>query len=148
MAVLLLKTNGEIMKILHVLTSHIFSGAENVVCQIIGMLKDEPNVEMAYCSPDGTIRPALEERDINFLPIEVANTSEIKRISDEKSSISIAENLIKLKGIDDVVILLNKGSVNIIASGDTLDDSKIAQIQNIVQNELGVEVKNIHINHV
>lgn len=80
MAVLLLKTNGEIMKILHVLTSHIFSGAENVVCQIIGMLKDEPNVEMAYCSPDGTIRPALEERDINFLPIEVANTSEIKRV--------------------------------------------------------------------
>ena len=75
-------------------------------------------------------------------------SSEIKRINDEKNSISIAENLIKLKGIDDVVILLNKGSVNIIASGDTLDDSKIAQIQNIVQNELGVEVKNIHINHV
>lgn len=75
-------------------------------------------------------------------------SSEIKRINDEKNSISIAENLIKLKGIDEVVILVNKGSVNIIASGDTLDDSKIAQIQNIVQNELGTEVKNIHINHV
>ena len=71
------------MKVLHILTSHIFSGAENVVCQIVSMVKDNPEIEMAYCSPDGTVRAALEERDINFLPIEKANTSEIKRIISE-----------------------------------------------------------------
>ena len=68
------------MKVLHILSSQIFSGAENVVCQIINMFKDDSDVEMAYCSPDGTVRKALEERDINFYPIEKMNTSELKRV--------------------------------------------------------------------
>ncbi|SFI33486.1 Glycosyltransferase involved in cell wall bisynthesis [Pseudobutyrivibrio sp. OR37] len=68
------------MKVLHILSSHIYSGAENVVCQIISMFKDEPDIEMGYCSPDGTVRKALEERDINFMPVKEMNTSELKRV--------------------------------------------------------------------
>lgn len=67
------------MKVLHILSSNIFSGAENVACQIIGMFKDDGDVEMAYCSPDGTVRKALEERDIRFIPLKEMNTSEIKQ---------------------------------------------------------------------
>ena len=70
------------MKILHILSSNIFSGAENVVCQIIEMFKNVDGVEMAYCSPDGTIRKALEERDITFIPLQKLNTSEICRAID------------------------------------------------------------------
>ncbi|MBQ9279825.1 MAG: SpoIIIAH-like family protein [Clostridia bacterium] len=73
-------------------------------------------------------------------------TAEIKRINEEKNAISIAENLIKLKGIDDAVILLNSESANVIVLENDLDDAKVAQIQNIIQNELGVNVDNIHIN--
>ena len=68
------------MKILHVLYSNRFSGAENVVCQIIGMMKKVPGVEMIYCSPDGQIREALDERGIAFEPIADLNKSELRRV--------------------------------------------------------------------
>lgn len=57
------------MKILHLLQSDRFSGAENVVCQIIAMLRDEPDIEPVYCSADGQIREALAARGIRFVPL-------------------------------------------------------------------------------
>lgn len=68
------------MKILHLLQSNRFSGAENVVCQIIGMLKNESDIEMVYCSRDGQIREALKERNIQFEPIQELSAKEVKRI--------------------------------------------------------------------
>ena len=41
------------MKVMHVLNSRIYSGAEKVVCQIIKSFRDD--VEMVYCSPDSDI---------------------------------------------------------------------------------------------
>ena len=58
------------MKVLHVLQSNRFSGAENVVCQIIKMMQDESDVEFVYASRDGQIREALEDRGIAFEPIK------------------------------------------------------------------------------
>ena len=66
------------MKVLHVLASNKYSGAENVVCQIIKMFEGE--IEMAYCSPDGPIRDALSERNISFLPITKLNKRELKKV--------------------------------------------------------------------
>ncbi len=74
--------------------------------------------------------------------------NEIKRINDEKNAVIISENLIKLKGIEEVSVLINKGSVNVVVLDSSLDEAKVAQIQNIIQNELGVEAENIHINLV
>ena len=54
-------------KVLHVLKSNVFSGAENVVCQIIKMLENEFN--MIYCSPSGDIREKLNDYGISYLPI-------------------------------------------------------------------------------
>lgn len=68
------------MKILYLLQSSRFSGAENVVCQIIEMFKNEPDTDMIYCSPDGQISEALEERGIKFEPIAELSISEVKRI--------------------------------------------------------------------
>ena len=70
------------MKILHMLQSDRFSGAENVVCQIISMCKDE-NMEFVYSSQDGQIREALEERGVEFHPIKKVSVSEFKRIIKE-----------------------------------------------------------------
>lgn len=72
------------MKVLHLLTSNRFSGAENVVCQIIGMMKTEPNMEMVYCSSDGQIREVLDERDIQFIPLKNFSLGEIKRVIKEQ----------------------------------------------------------------
>ena len=71
------------MKVLHLLQSNRFSGAENVVCQIIGMFKDIPDIEMAYCSRDGQIKEALDERGIRFFPMTQLCKSEVKRVIDE-----------------------------------------------------------------
>ena len=49
------------MRVLHVLHSNQYSGAENVVCQIIEMFKNDENIEMAYCSRDGQIGKVLKE---------------------------------------------------------------------------------------
>lgn len=73
-------------------------------------------------------------------------TNEIKRINDEKNAISVAENLIKFKGFEEGVILKNGDSLNVIVLEDELTESKVAQIQNIVQNELKVKIEDIHIN--
>lgn len=71
------------MRILHVLQSPHFSGAENVVCQIIGMFKNESGYDMAYCSQDGVIRDALQERNILFYPMTVLCVSEVRRVIKE-----------------------------------------------------------------
>lgn len=82
------------MKILHLLQSDRFSGAENVVCQIINMFKDEPNIEMVYCSPDGQIREALKERNIRFVPLKNFSVGEIKRVlKEEKPDIIHAHDM-------------------------------------------------------
>lgn len=73
------------MKILHLLQSGHFSGAENVVCQIIGMLRDDPAIEMVYCSQDGQIREALEERNITFAPVHAFTVKEVKRVIREQN---------------------------------------------------------------
>lgn len=72
------------MKVLHVLYSNRFSGAENVVCQIIGMFRNDADVEMVYCSPDGQIREALKERNITFVPLKKFSKKELKRVIKEQ----------------------------------------------------------------
>lgn len=71
------------MKVLHLLQSSRFSGAENVVCQIINMIDNNDDIEMMYCSCDGQIREALNERKIKFLPIRNLTVKEVRRIIKE-----------------------------------------------------------------
>ena len=67
------------MKILFLLSSNRYSGAENVVCQIAAMFRDQDDMELIYCSPDGEIRSALLERNIAFYPIFDITVSEVRR---------------------------------------------------------------------
>lgn len=71
------------IKVLHVLVSGTYNGAENVVCQIVDLFKSEVNFEMAYCSLDGPVRTALEERNIDFHPVKELTVREIKRVIKE-----------------------------------------------------------------
>lgn len=71
------------MKILHVLNTSTFSGAENVVCQIISMFNEDKNIEMAYCSPEGNIRDTLLEKGIKYIPVKKLYTKELKKVLNE-----------------------------------------------------------------
>ena len=65
-------------KILHILSSNQYSGAENVACTIINKLKNE--YEMYYCSPNGPIKDKLTELNINYIPLKKLSYSEIKKV--------------------------------------------------------------------
>lgn len=70
---------------------------------------------------------------------------EITKINNEQNAIMIAENLIKTKGIEDLVIFINGDSINVIVKGEELEKEEIAQIQNIITRELEADIGNIHI---
>ena len=63
-------------KIIHVLASNKFSGAENVVCTIINNTKED--YVMYYCSPEGPIENNLKEMNINYLPLKKLSVKDIK----------------------------------------------------------------------
>lgn len=71
--------------------------------------------------------------------------NEIANISNEKKTISITENLIKMKGFEDVVIFKNSNGISVIIKSDVLLPEQVAQIQNIVEREFQTESKNINI---
>lgn len=80
-------------KVLHFLPRNTFSGAENVVCQIIAMFRGE--IDMVYCCPDGPIRQALQERGIPFLPMKRFSVGEVRRlIRREKPDIVQAHDML------------------------------------------------------
>ena len=71
------------VKVLHVIFTSKFSGAENVACQIINYFRDTNEVELAYCSLSGPIELTLKEKQIDYYPIEAANMKELKRVINE-----------------------------------------------------------------
>lgn len=75
--------------------------------------------------------------------------TEIKKINDLKNSIMICENLIKTKGISDVIIFANDTSISVIikTNGEEVTKEQAAQIQNIVAREMKAEIENIHISN-
>lgn len=72
------------LKVLHILNTGKFSGAENVACQIISLFKGNA-VAATYVSYDGTIREALQERGIDFNPVRKMSVSELKRVIREEN---------------------------------------------------------------
>lgn len=65
-------------KVLHLLSSNKFSGAENVACTIIDNMKEK--YEMVYCSPDGEIKETLNDRNIRYIPITTLNIKQIGKV--------------------------------------------------------------------
>ena len=66
------------MRVLHVLASSKFSGAENVVCQIINMFVGD--IDMAYCSPDGQISEELKKQHIKYISLQKFNSRSIRNV--------------------------------------------------------------------
>lgn len=68
------------MRILNILNSNKFSGAENVACQIIDMFSGESDIEMAYCCPNGPIGETLAKKGIKYFPIKKLSKKNVKQI--------------------------------------------------------------------
>ena len=72
---------------------------------------------------------------------------EITKINNQKNAIMIAENLIKVKGFEDLIIFVNNENVSVIIKADKLEEKDVAQIQNIITRELEVSIENINISN-
>lgn len=60
-------------KVLHIIDSHSYSGAENVIISIMENTKDD--VDACYTSPDGSIRDILNQKGITLCNIIVHHIS-------------------------------------------------------------------------
>lgn len=64
-------------RVLHLLASNKYSGAENVACTIID---NDKEYEMFYCSKKGPIEEVLKSRNITYIPLKHLNPFEVKKI--------------------------------------------------------------------
>ncbi len=84
----------------------------------------------------------------NNISTEQKNTAseEIKNINNKRNGIATSETLIKAKGIEEIVIIVNSDVIDaIVKAKDNLNQEQVAQISNIISRELGAGIENIHI---
>lgn len=74
-----------------------------------------------------------------------------KKLSDlieEKNQIIMVENVIRSKNVDDVVIISTNNKVNVILKIEELEESLVAQIMQIVIDQLDVKANDISIEKI
>ncbi|KMO87667.1 hypothetical protein AB840_01885 [Megasphaera cerevisiae DSM 20462] len=67
-------------KIIHILNTGTYSGAENVAITIVKNMRLQYNYDFIYVSLEGDIRNVCENNDIIFAPIKRMTISEVRRI--------------------------------------------------------------------
>ena len=73
--------------------------------------------------------------------------NKLNKLIEDKHTISIVEDLIKTKGIDDIVIVPTNDNLNvIISSKNEITKEQIALVQKTIQDELGFPADKITIN--
>lgn len=112
---------------------------------------------------ESSIATFKEERDNMFSELEATYKEAVEKEQDtatrekyqkkldevveKKHLISIIENLIKTKGIKNLVIVPTGDNINVIVESDKkLTETEIAIIQRIIQDEFGIEADKICIN--
>ena len=68
------------MKVMHLLQSSVFSGAENVVCQIMKMFADDEDIEMIYVSTDGPVRTHIESQGYSYIGLNKISYKQVREI--------------------------------------------------------------------
>ena len=70
---------------------------------------------------------------------------EISNINNNQNAIMISENLIKNKGYEDAVVLVNVDVINVVVKSAFLSNEDIGKIQNIIEREFDVSLENVNI---
>lgn len=134
-------------------TNEIQKGQNEIVAETNTTAKEETkeyfsssrlNRENMYSQMIESYQKILENESIGEAQKTIAQT-EIQNINTIKNKIMICENLIKTKGIEELVIFVNEKSISVVVKADQLAQEQIAQIQNIIAREMQVEISNIHI---
>lgn len=135
------------------------SGEAKYVSTMVGNL-DENHIEelsdayfvSAKLERDKTYGEKIEVQE-NILYNEKSDESmkktaqeEINCISDNLTKEMSIETLLKAKGFEDTIALINEPNVNVVVkAAEELNVAQVAQIQNIVMREAGAKPEDIHI---
>lgn len=71
------------MRIIHLLASNQYSGAENVCMNLIRILSEDPSNDVYYCSTDGPIKDILNKKHINYIPLKKFTLANVRKIIKE-----------------------------------------------------------------
>lgn len=71
------------LKVLHLISTDVFSGAENVACQIISGFSNDSNYKMWYVTKIGSNKKSLEDRKITYYTLKKFNYRYIKKAINE-----------------------------------------------------------------
>ena len=104
------------------------------------------NRETMYSQMIESYQKILENETVSETQKSIAQT-EIQNINQIKNRIMICENLIKTKGVEDLVIFVNDKSISVVIRADKLEQEQIAQIQNIISREMETGITDIHISN-
>ena len=102
--------------------------------------------EKMYSQMLETYQKMIDSSEITNAQKAIA-IQEINNITTTKNAIMIAENLIKNKNFQDVVILVSNNTASVVVKAGTLTAEQIAQIQNIVCRELALKSEDINISN-
>ena len=100
--------------------------------------------DMMYSKILESYQQILSNKDIDDTQKGIA-INEIAKFNNNQNSIMIAENLIKNKGYQDVVILVNSNMINVVVKSAFLSDEDISKIQNVIQREFNCDLGNVSI---
>ena len=128
-------------------------GAESSV-STTSEVKQEDNILAVFKYDRDNMYSELSENYNDVIKNEKSSDEKIKeyqqKLSDlikQKNLITMVENVIKAKGINDIVIIpTNNDNINVVIKTDEdLTDQQIAQIQQILVDQLGASANKISI---
>ncbi len=71
------------IKVMHLMSTHAFSGAENVACQIINCFKKDESYKMVYVSEIKENKSNLDDRNIKYYELNKFNYKNVKKTVEE-----------------------------------------------------------------
>ena len=137
------------IKIIHILKSRKYSGAENVVINIIKNIQNE-DFELRYVSPEGKIIDKLKEEKIKYIPIKKLSIRHIRRIiKQERPNIIHAHDytasiIVAISGVSSKIIshlhnnspwMKKYGLYSILYYMTTIKYDKILTVSNSIMKE-------------
>ena len=101
-------------------------------------------------------REEVRQLEMEYLDeVIAASASDQETLADaQKQKLTLVENMekefaiesmIKAKGFEDAAVTFHSGTVNVVVKSDELEDSRVAQILDIVQAQTGEPAKNIKV---
>lgn len=142
-------TSYQKKKIIHILKSNIYSGAEKVVINIINNLKGK-DFNFVYVSPKGKITEKLKEENINYIHVKRLTPRKIRKIVNKEQPDIIhahdytASFITALSGVKVKIIshlhnnaswIKQRGLYSILYYITTIRYNKILTVSNAIMNE-------------